>query len=186
MAINIAQFQVPQGETELLSSKVELRGPRGEESVKVHETWRVSSVAMVRHKSRYYIVDPGLRPVLAGHWFAAELRAACSSVDGLFIWPVHTVRTGDETVEKAADAAVREWTRVTWITKDKNYAIEAGGEHDEPAWSETKFENLLESALNGRILSNAEDEIVQAIRKKKVQVKKKAKEKKEEKKAEAE
>ena len=31
-------------------------------------------------------------------------------------------------------------------------------------WSDVKFEDLLEAALNGRILSNVEDEIVQAIR----------------------
>jgi hypothetical protein len=176
--INIANYQVPQGETELLSSKVELRGPRGEEDVRVHKTWRAPSVAMVRHASKFYVVDPVLRPVLAGHWFVAELRCAYSSEGGFFVWPV---RAGDETVQKAADAAVSEWTRVTWSTKDKNYAIEAGGEHDEPSWSEAKFDDLLESALNGRILSNAEDEIVQAVRKKKVQVKTKAKEKKEEK-----
>ncbi|MGO9111366.1 MAG: hypothetical protein ACLP9L_19235 [Thermoguttaceae bacterium] len=183
MAINIADFQVPQVATELLSSKVELRGPRGEEDVRVHKTWRAPSVAMVRHQSKFFVVDPALRPVLAGHWFVAELRAACSAKDGLFVWPI---RAGDETVQKAADAAVSGWTRVTWSTKDKDYAIETGDEHDEPAWSEAKFEDLLESALNGRILSDAEDEIVQAIRKKKVQVKKKPKEKKEEKKAKAE
>ncbi len=181
--INIATYQVPQGETELLSSKIEVRSPGSEEDVKVNKTWRAPSVAMVRHKSKFYVVDPALRPVLAGHWFVAELRVACSSEGGFFIWPI---RAGDETVEKAADAAVEEWTRVTWITKDKNYAFEAGEDHDEPAWSEVKFEDLLESALSGRILSNAEDEIVQAIRKKKIQIKPKAKEKKEvEKKAKA-
>ena len=182
MAIKIADYQVPQGETELLSSRVELRGPRGEEDVRVHKTWRASSVAMVRHKGRTYIVDPGLRPVLAGHWFVAELCAACSSADGLFVWPV---RAGDETVQDAADAAVDEWTRVTWSTKDKDYVFEAGEEHDEPAWSDVKFEDLLESALNGRILSNVEDEVVLAIRKKKVQNKIKTREKKEEKKVKA-
>ena len=181
MAIRIADFQVPRGESELLSTKIELRGPRGEEDVRVHKTLRASSIAMARHASKFFVVDPALRSILAGHWFVAELRVACSSKGGFFIWPIPT---GDETVQKAADAAVEGWTRVTWSTKDKNYTIEAGGEHDEPNWSEAKFDDLLESALNGRILSNAEDEIVQAIRKKKVQVKSKAKEKKEEKKEE--
>ena len=29
------------------------------------------------------------------------------------------IRDADETTKQAADAAVDEWTRVTWITKDK-------------------------------------------------------------------
>ena len=181
--VNIATYQVPQGETELLSSRIELRGPRGEEDVRVHKTLRAPSIAMVRHQSKSYVVDPSLRSILAGHWFVAELRVACSSTAGFFIWPI---RAGDETVQKAADATVEGWTRVTWSTKDKDYTIEAGGEHDEPNWSDVKFEDLLEAALNGRILSDADNEIVQAIRKKKVQIKTKAKEKKEGKKAKAE
>ena len=180
--VNIATYQVPQGETELLSSKIEVRSPKGGEDVKVHQTWRAKSVATVRHQSKFFVVDPALRPILAGHWFVTELRVACSSEGGFFIWPV---RAGDETVEKAADAAVNEWTRVTWSTKDKNYTIEAGGEHDEPNWSDVTFDDLLEAALAGRILADVEDPIVQAVRKKKVQIKTKAKEKKEEKKTKA-
>lgn len=98
------------------------------------------------------------------------------------MWPI---RAGDETVQQAADAAVEAWTRVTWSTKDKGYTIEAGEEHDEPEWSDVRFEDLLESALSGRILSNAEDEVVLAIRKKKVKIKAKVKEKEVEKKAKA-
>jgi hypothetical protein len=183
MAINIADFQVPQGETELLSSRIELRGPRGDEDVRVHKTWRASSVAMVRHASKYFVVDPALRPILGGHWFTAELRAACSSKGQFFVW---VVRDEDETVQKAADAAVGNWVRVTWITKDKNYTVEPGDKRDEPAWSEAKFDDLLGAALNGHILSNVEDEIVQVIRKKKIRIKTKAKQKTEEKPAKAE
>ena len=147
--------------------------------MRVHKTLRAPSIAMVRHASKFFVVDPALRSILAGHWFIAELRVACSNTAGFFIWPI---RAGDETVQKAADAAVDGWTRLVWSTKNKDYAIEAGEEHDEPSWSDVKFDDLLESALNGRILSNVEDEIVQAIRKKKIQVKTKAQEKKEEKK----
>ena len=182
MAIKIATYQVPPSETELLSSRVELRGPRGEEDVRVNKTLRASSIAMARHASKFYVLDPALRSILAGHWFVAELRVAYSSTAGFFIWPI---RTGDETVEKAADAAVDDWTRVTWSTKDKNYTIEAGGEHDEPNWSDVKFDDLIEAALAGRILADVEDPVVQAVRKKKVQIKTKAKEKKEEKKTKA-
>ena len=55
-----------------------------------------------------------------------------------------------------------------------------------PSGQTAKFDDLLEAALNGRVLSNVEDEIVQAVRKKKVQVKTKAKAKKAEEKKEEE
>ena len=135
MAINIADFQVPQGESELLSSKVELRGPRGAEDVRVHETWRSPFVAIVRHAGKSYVIKPALCTVLSGYWFKAELRAAYSSKDGFFVW---VIRDADETTKRAADAAVHGWTRVTWITKDKDYAFEAGDEHEEPEWSDGK------------------------------------------------
>ena len=118
------------------------------------------------------MVDPVLRPILAGHWFAADFRAACSSEGGFFVWPV---RDGDETVEKAADAGRRPVDPHHVEHQRQDYTIEAGEEHDEPAWSDAKFEDLLESALAGRILADAEDEIVEAVRKKKVQIKDKAK-----------
>lgn len=183
MAINIAHFQVPQGETAMLSSKVELRGPRGEEDVRAHENWRVPSVAMVRHQGKFFVVDPTLRPVLAGHWFVAELRAACSSKEEFFVWPV---RDDDETMRQAADAAVDGWTYIEWVTKAKKYTVTPAKEsHADPVWPEGAFQDLLEAALNDRILSNAEDEVVLAIRKKKVKIKAKVKEKEVEKKAKA-
>jgi hypothetical protein len=66
------------------------------------------------------------------------------------------------------------------VTKAKRYTVEPAKEtHPDPVWPDGQFSDLLESAFNGRTLSDAEDEVVQAIRKKKVPVKKKAKKKEE-------
>ena len=107
MAINIADFQVSQDEAELPRSKVELRGPRGEEAIRVHATWRAKSVAAVRHQGKFFVDRTGLfARSCAGHWFTVELRATCSSTGELFVWPV---RDDDETMKQAAKAAVDKW-----------------------------------------------------------------------------
>ncbi len=177
MAINIADFQVSQDEAELPRSKVELRGPRGEEAIRVHATWRAKSVAAVRHQGKFFVINRALRPVLRGRWFTVELCATCSSTGELFVWPV---RDDDETMKQAAKAAVDKWSSVEWITKKKKYTVEAAKKvHADPVWPDGAFNDLLEAALAGRVLSQPEDEVVQAILRKKIPTKAKAKAKEE-------
>ena len=40
---------------------------------------------MVRHNSKFYLVNENLRSILTGHVFLAELRAAMSSETGLYL-----------------------------------------------------------------------------------------------------
>ena len=170
MASPLGRCKAPENFAEVASAAAELRGPRGNESVRVHEAWREPGILMARHGGKYYLVDEGLRSTLAGHVFVAELRAAISSETGIFIWPI---RDKDETLKRAADTAVTQWTTVVWTNAEKTYKVaKASQEHPEPAWDEAKINAALDVAIVGRILSDPEDATVKAILAKKKRSKK--------------
>jgi hypothetical protein len=170
MTSRLGRYKAPQNFAELVSSAAELRGPRGKESIRVHEAWREPGILMARQGGKYYLVDEGLRSTLAGHVFVAELRAAISSETGIFIWPV---RDNDETLKRAADTAVTQWTTVVWTNAEKTYKVDkATHEHSEPEWGDEKINAALDVAIVGRILSDPEDDTVKAILAKKKRAKK--------------
>jgi hypothetical protein len=161
MASKLDRFKAPQNFAELVSSKAELRGPRGNEDIRVHESWREPGLLMARHGGKHYLVDENLRSVLAGHVFMAELRAAISSETGLFIWPV---RDNDKALQEAAETAVKQWTTVVWSNAEKTHKVDkATKEHPDPEWSDEKINAALDTAIVGRILTDPEDETVKLI-----------------------
>lgn len=155
------RFKAPQNFAELASSKAELRGPRGSEDFRVSETWREPGLLMARQGGKYYLVDENLRSTLAGHMFVADLRAAMSSATGIFFWPV---RTDDKILKDAADAAIKQWTTVTWSNAEKTHKVEkATQKHPDPDWSDEKINAALDTAIVGRILTDPDSEVVKSI-----------------------
>jgi hypothetical protein len=173
MANSFDRCQAPPGFAELVGSKAELRGPRGKEHVRVHKSWRKPAAVMVRHSGKFHLVDQDLHATLGGRAFAAEVRCAFSSKTGLFFWPVPV---GDDVLQKAAEAAVKSWMSIVWINDKKEYNVEKSAEKlPDPDWSVATIDAAFEAAIGGRILSKAEDDVVQAILKKKLKAKPKAK-----------
>ncbi len=163
----------PPGFAELVGSKAELRGPRGKEHVRVHKTWRKPPAVLVRHSGKFFPVDQDLHATLGGRAFVAEVRCAFSSKTGLFFWPVPV---GDDVLQKAAEAAVKSWMSIVWINDEKKYKVEKSAEkHPDPEWSDATIDAAFEAAIGGRILTKVEDDVIQAVLKKKLKAKPKPK-----------
>ncbi len=170
---NFDRCQAPPGFAELVGSKTELRGPRGKEHVRTHKSWRKPPAVMVRHSGKFFLVDQDLHATLGGRAFVAEVRCAFSSKTGLFFWPVPV---GDDVLQKAAEAAVNNWMSVVWINDKKEYTVEKSAEkHSEPDWSDATIDAAFEAAIGGRILTKVEDDVIQAVLKKKLKAKPKPK-----------
>ena len=165
MSIVLNRLQAPENFLQLYSSAAELRGPRGNEDIRVHSSWRLPSVVMVKLSGKLYVVDQDLHSQLAGHMFTCELRAAFSNKGGEFVW---AVRDSVDTLKAAADSAVANWIRVNWDSKEKSYKVEQVTEvHAEPVWNFARFEDLLDVAVKNRILNQPDHEVVQAVLQKK-------------------
>ena len=173
MASIFDRCQAPPGFAELVGAKTELRGPRGKEHVRTHKSWRKPAAVMVRHSGKFYLVNQDLHATLGGRAFAAEVRCAFSSTTGLFFWPVPV---GDDVLQKAADAAVKSWMSIVWINDKKEYKVEKSAEKlPDPNWSVATIDAAFEAAIGGRVLCKVEDNVVQAILKKKLKAKPKTK-----------
>jgi hypothetical protein len=148
----------------------ELRSPRSEEDIRVHATWRYPGLAMAKASGKFFVVDQDVHAVLAGRMFTCELRAAVSSKGEVFVWPIKD----DDTAQKdAAEKAVSEWIRVAWNTNAKTHEVKPAAEqHGEPQWPFETFDQVLDVAIVGRILSDPEAETVKSILAKKKRTKK--------------
>ena len=161
MAIDINRLKAPENFEKVSDSAVELRSPRGNEDVRVHASWHSVPLVVVKLSGKFYVVDQDLFSTLSKHTFKCELRAACSSETGVFVWPV---RDDEETLKQAADQAVGEWTRVVWQTSQKTYTVaKATEKHPEPVWNFTQFDDLLDVVLTDRYLVQPDHEVVQKI-----------------------
>ena len=161
MKVDLNRAQAPENFEKVSDAAVELRSPRGNEDIRVHGTWRSVPLVLVKLSGKFYVLDPDLFSILSKHSFKCELRAACSSKAGVFVWPV---RDDEDVLKAAADQAVSQWTRVIWQTSQKTYTVEkATEEHPEPEWSFAKFDDLLDVVLTDRYLVQPDHEVVQKI-----------------------
>lgn len=139
----------------------ELRSPRGDEDIRVHPQWRFDALAMAKASGKFFIIDQDLHAALAGRMGTYDLHAAITSSGKVIVWPI---KQSDEVLKEAAAKATSEWTRVSWDTNNKTHGhTPAAEKHSDPVWPFQTFEDLLDVAVHGRILTDPEDETVKAI-----------------------
>lgn len=138
----------------------ELRSPRGDEDIRIHPQWRFDSLAMAKTLGKSFIIDQGLHADLSGRMSTCELRAAVNSNGEVFVWPIDE---DDQGAKEAAEKATSMWIQVTWNIKDGHGHQPAEKQHGDPKWTFNSFEELLDEAAKGRILTDRNDAKVQAI-----------------------
>ena len=166
MGFDLNRLKASENFDEISDSAVELRSPRGNEDFRVHETWRCPGIVAVKLSGKFYVVDQDLHSILLKHTLKCELRVACSSKTGVFVWPV---RVDEKVLTETADQAVNQWTRVIWQTSLKTYKVEKATEkHPDPVWNFTKIDDILDVVLTDRYLVEPTHEVVLKILAKKM------------------
>ena len=161
MSLQLTKFKVPADFAARLASAPKVRSPRADEDVFLKEDWCWPDVLLLKHQNKYYLVQNELFDLLAGKMFPCALHAAASAKEGLFIWPV---KTGMPSAVEAAKAANNRWCRILWTNLTRSYKVEESKEqHDAPDWRYANFDQLVEVAFAGFVLSNTEQKIVTEI-----------------------
>ena len=156
----------PRGLRNSGGSLPELRSPRGDEDIRVHPGWCIDGLAMAKTSGKFFVIDQELHAVMAGRMTTCDLRAAVTKDGKVIAWPIPK---DSKVLREAADKATSEWTCVTWDIKAKDHGHQpATKQHGEPKWGFDSFADLLDVAVNGRILTSPDDETVKKILAKKM------------------
>jgi hypothetical protein len=153
---------------------VPVRKPNGQEFVRVHpgEDYRLQTAVLVLKEDREtYLVDPALRPALAGEIVPVEIVTTINRQGVLAVWPIKLpgedgkVDAWNASAIDAAGRAQRSWVRVKANMGLGAYEIfEAAGELPDPEWPDLPFQQILETAFKGKYITDLNHPVIRRLR----------------------
>jgi hypothetical protein len=139
----------------------EVRNPRSSELVKRHPEWISPELVLVKSGSKIFLLNRELTSRLRGHAFKARLAATASSESGTFLWPV---KTDNESMMAAAEAAKSKWIRLLWENRTKSYKTEFPEDQPaDPQWPFADFKEMADLAFGDRKIHDPDDPVIRKI-----------------------
>lgn len=116
-----------------------------------------------------YLVHPDLEDELGGDVVHAEVALAANQHGEMFVWVVkHPSYDGEPYAESRFDALDRgrtEWVRLRKRQDRQGYdVLVAQGTFPDPVWTNETFDEILDEAFGGRIVTSLDHPIVKRLR----------------------
>jgi hypothetical protein len=159
---------------EVTETRVKVRNPHKTEWFRTH-TDPAFSAAYALFENRdgdgeVYFVTPEIYASIEEYCVPATLYTAVNREAEVFLLIAKVPKAGGkdnhswEATRKAVVAAQEKWTNVAWSETRKTRIVRTSTAYTEqPQWGNRTFEELLESATEGRIIDSADHPIVKGL-----------------------
>ena len=167
--LRVSQDFIEDAGVEEVHGIIPVRRPRKQEYVRVHPERQLLVAVIENEEDReLWVVVPEIATLVDDEISVVQIRLAVNKYGEAFLWPLKISRDGrrnewNDTAMVAAEKAVTKWVRMQSVkTKYKSWASTKG--YGDPEWPDLSFQELLELAFKGRIITSYDHPFLQQLR----------------------